>query len=273
MSIGITRKIIVTILALAFYSVSYAGNSCQSVEREMAYGTAALEGAKDRAGYLRSAKEFEAAVKKAPKCAAAHFNLGLVYEKADKFKEALGSLQSYLRLSPKASDAAEVRNKIYKLEYRLKDAGRVKAKEDALIEGRWTIIHAWSQQEHTSKTAEPTLQSDGWASYMLRKLDAPTSITVRGDRFNTSFRMSNLKNRNRTSFNFEGKVSGRSIRGTAQVLGRCVEFCGSCEVGGNFPFSGEVSKNGKTLMFVIDTRSDSCVGSFGAWWASVRLSR
>jgi len=112
---------IALIALLCFTTLSSANaDSCASVEREMAYGSVALEDAKDKSGFLQSAREFEVAANKAPDCAAAHFNLGLVYEKAGEYEKALKALQTYLRLSPNANDAAEVRNKTYQLEYRVK---------------------------------------------------------------------------------------------------------------------------------------------------------
>ena len=50
----------------------------------MAYGQAAAEDAKDRHGFRLAAQEFEKAVKKAPNCAVAYFNLGLVSEKGGR---------------------------------------------------------------------------------------------------------------------------------------------------------------------------------------------
>ena len=68
-------------------------------------GSVALEDAKDKNGFLQSAKEFEVAVKKAPDCAAAHFNLGLVYEKAGELAAVKAAYEQYLELAPSAPDA------------------------------------------------------------------------------------------------------------------------------------------------------------------------
>lgn len=108
-------------LVLGFAPAALA-DSCASVEREMTYGRVALQDAKGRAGYLESARQFEAAVAKAPKCAKARFNLGVVYEKAGAYRKALAAFQAYLRLAPGASDAKTVKTKIYELEYRAKKA-------------------------------------------------------------------------------------------------------------------------------------------------------
>ena len=114
-------SVLLTAFVLGFAGTSYA-DSCASVKREMIYGQTALKKASSKHGYLKSAKEFEEAVKKAPDCAAAHFNLGLVYDKAEEYKLALQAFRSYLKLSPNAADKSTVEDKIYELEYQIKDA-------------------------------------------------------------------------------------------------------------------------------------------------------
>ena len=128
--------ILTAIFVLGFTGASYA-DSCASVKREMTYGRIALEDAKDKQGYLESAKQFEAAVGKAPTCAAAHFNLGIVYEKAGDFEKALKSLKQYLTLAPKASDAEQVQEKIYELEYRAQKAASPPKGKWEHLSGKW----------------------------------------------------------------------------------------------------------------------------------------
>ena len=101
-------------------------DTCQAAEREMVYGETAFSDAKDKSGFLESARQFQAAVAKAPNCALAHFNLGVVYEKAGEYQKAVGPLQTYLKLAPNADDVAQVKKKIYALEYRIKRAAQTK---------------------------------------------------------------------------------------------------------------------------------------------------
>ncbi len=103
---------------------------CDAAKRELAYGQAATEDAKDQQGFLRAAREFEKAAKKAPNCAAAYFNLGVVYEKAGELSAAKSAYQRYLKLDPKAPDAARVEQQVFKLEYRIKRAGQTKRAAD-----------------------------------------------------------------------------------------------------------------------------------------------
>ncbi|NQV84226.1 MAG: hypothetical protein HQ494_10445 [Rhodospirillales bacterium] len=112
-------------------------DACQTAEREMEYGRVALEDAKDKKGFLESASQFKMAATKAPNCAQAHFNLGLVYEKAGEYQKAIGPLQTYLKLAPTATDVAQVKKKIYALEYRAKKAKIPRAPKPADLEGFW----------------------------------------------------------------------------------------------------------------------------------------
>ena len=140
---------------LIFLLVSLAGaaqaqtDACQAAEREMIYGETALADAKDKKGFLESARQFQAAAAKAPNCARAHFNLGLVYEKAGEYKKAVGPLLTYLKLLPNAADADQVRRKIIALEYRVSRAARARAEQPSPtperplsdLNGKWCGAH------------------------------------------------------------------------------------------------------------------------------------
>lgn len=114
------------------WPVQAQSDPCQAAEREMAYGAAAVEDSKDKAGFLRAARQFEGATRSAPRCAAARFNLGVAYEKAGQLQAAKDAYGHYLRLAPNAPDARAVRQRMYKLEYRV---GRAKARTN--LAGSW----------------------------------------------------------------------------------------------------------------------------------------
>jgi len=122
-------------LAFAFPGTSGA-TPCDAVKREMAYGQAASEDAKDETGFEHAAKEFQKAANKAPNCAAAFFNLGVVEEKAGALAAAKSAFERYLKLAPKAPDASSVEQLIYKLEYRITRAGQPKSRW-ARLNGKW----------------------------------------------------------------------------------------------------------------------------------------
>ncbi len=89
----------------------------EEVERRMARGEAAFESAKDVSGYDNAMREFHAAANAAPWYANAYFNLATAQEKAGKAKAAIESFRFYLLTAPGGKDAAEVKKRIYKLEY------------------------------------------------------------------------------------------------------------------------------------------------------------
>lgn len=117
MQVKMISKYLVAILILAFSGTSHANDSCQSVKREMVFGQTALKHANDKQGFLKAASEFKKATQKAPNCAAAYYNMGVVYEKAGEYKLAMEALDHYLELSPGAEDFNEVEMKTYELEY------------------------------------------------------------------------------------------------------------------------------------------------------------
>ncbi len=61
-------------------------------------------------------KEFEQAIRLAPDWPDAFYDLGLAQEGAKKYADAVKSYREYLRLAPNASDAAEVKSLISKME-------------------------------------------------------------------------------------------------------------------------------------------------------------
>lgn len=91
----------------------------EEAKRHMAYGTAAIEGAKSVADYQEAAKEFELATLAAPWLGNAYFNLGFVQDKAENYAAALRNLKFALLASP---DDQEIEALIFKVEYRNKKA-------------------------------------------------------------------------------------------------------------------------------------------------------
>ena len=144
-------NLMVLFFGVAFFAQSAAyANSCSSVEREMVQGETAVEFAKDKNGYQEAARLFEEATEKAPGCAAAYYNLGLIYEKTTDYFKGKKALEKYLQLSPDAKDAAAVRKQIYRMEFLAENKDSAEAenkkrfKEEeskrllGAVAGRWT---------------------------------------------------------------------------------------------------------------------------------------
>ncbi len=113
-------KMIITVLAVCSLLISIVNAQTVSEEarRHMARGQAAMEMAKSQDGYDAAINEFMQAKRLAPDWANVHYNLGLAEEKAGKLKEAIASFKQYLRLAPNSPEAAKIRERIYKLEYK-----------------------------------------------------------------------------------------------------------------------------------------------------------
>jgi tetratricopeptide (TPR) repeat protein len=91
----------------------------QEALKHMARGKAALGMARDSSGFLKAVDEYEKAVYFAPWYADAYFNLGVVSEKAGRYKEAIEALKAYLQAKLNAEDVNQVQMLIYEIEYKL----------------------------------------------------------------------------------------------------------------------------------------------------------
>lgn len=117
------KKLITRLSTLAILFSGITASFCQQTVSEEAKrhfdrGMAAVEMAKSFENYISAIKEFEQAAQLAPDWPDAYYNLGVVQEKAEKYRDALASLRRYLQLAPAANDADAVKTLINKLEYK-----------------------------------------------------------------------------------------------------------------------------------------------------------
>jgi len=141
------------LIGVVFNSVALSAENTADAKKFMARGQAAVEMAKDDAGFLRAAKEFEQAIAADPGLAEAYYNLGIVLDKAGQYDRAIENLNIYLEKAPNASDAEDVQGLIFKIEYRKEETDRQvveevhKASEEAEmnLEGVW--IGAWQPSD------------------------------------------------------------------------------------------------------------------------------
>ncbi len=96
-------------------------------ERRLVRGQALVESARDADAFMRAAAEFRAALRAAPWLADAHYNLGIVLDKAQRFSEAIRSLKLSILAAPNAKEAAEAQRLIYRIEVRQEELQRAKA--------------------------------------------------------------------------------------------------------------------------------------------------
>tara|TARA_R110002072_G_scaffold100742_2_gene221940 strand:- start:676 stop:1476 length:801 start_codon:yes stop_codon:yes gene_type:complete len=243
----------VSVIALAAVIIIAPGparaDACAVVEREMTFGEVALKQASDQAGYMKSAREFEAAAKKAPGCAAAQFNLGLVLEKAGQYEKARLALLKYLELVPNAPDAAAVRKKTYELEYLAR-------------EGTGTVAPTAA----ASQPASPWAKLEGqWCQVGLCRNDTPVfDLMVKGEQFSMVMRPFYIHSPTNCKIGqkdiLEGSISATgAIQGTRRSGG--IRFEPRCVAGRlpinqwNYetsPMTGRVTGQGAILEFTFN---------------------
>ncbi|HEY1210807.1 MAG TPA: tetratricopeptide repeat protein [Terracidiphilus sp.] len=117
--------IIFIILLMSISTRAFGQGIPEEARRFMSRGMAAVEMAKTPKDYERAVSEFEQAQKLAPDWPEVYFNLGSVQAKAGNYSEAMRNYKRYLELAPNAPDAANVRDEIYKLEYRAEQQAKV----------------------------------------------------------------------------------------------------------------------------------------------------
>ena len=98
------------VLSVAY---SFGQDVSEEARRHYDYGVAAVK----TTDYEAAIKEFEQATVLAPGWPEAFYNLGLAYEGAKKYTDAVKSYREYLRLAPNAGDATEVKSLVNELEY------------------------------------------------------------------------------------------------------------------------------------------------------------
>ena len=111
--------ILATILLLLFFTIdqSFCQIISDEARRHFDRAMAVVEMAKTPADYEKAITEFEKAKSFSPDWPEVYYNLGLIQEKGGRYGDAVTNLKQYLRLAPKAKNAAAVKSHINKLEY------------------------------------------------------------------------------------------------------------------------------------------------------------
>ncbi len=120
-----------------FVGAAYAQTIPEAARRHMTRGQAAIEMARSPHDLDMAAKEFQEATRLAPAWPEPWYDpwydLAGIEEKTGKFKEAVGNLKKYLRLTLNAPNAAKIRERIYKLEFKAEQILTVPEIIDALL--------------------------------------------------------------------------------------------------------------------------------------------
>jgi lipoprotein NlpI len=84
----------------------------------------------------RGRSVFEKVAQLAPQWPDVYYNLGLLLEKTGNYDDAIQNFRTYLQLAPASPDAHQVRETIYKLEYK-------RERSNIGGDGRWTRTSWW----------------------------------------------------------------------------------------------------------------------------------
>ena len=126
----------ILLILLCITPVTWAQQTVSDeARRHFDRGMAVIETAKKPADYKEAIREFEQAVQLAQEWADAYYNLGMVQEKAGNVNDAIENLRHYLRLSPDAADAQQVKSLINKLEYKQDKTQRATKVYDIMTSG------------------------------------------------------------------------------------------------------------------------------------------
>lgn len=99
-------------------------------------GMAVIETAESLEDFNEAIIEFEKAKTYAPNWEDIYYNLGFVYDKTEKYEEAIKNLRQYLKLVPDAEDADEVESMLNKIEYKNEKAAEKQNRYKDLL-GIW----------------------------------------------------------------------------------------------------------------------------------------
>ncbi len=229
-------------------------------ERRMVRGQALVESAKDADAFLRAASEFRAAVRAAPWLADAHYNLGVVLDKAQRFDEAIRSLKLSILIAPNSKEAGEAQRLIYRIEVRQEEGERAKERaQKEMVTRKEEAQRAKAEDERKAEQQRVARQREEEERNAIQKRFVGTWYTgdaTRGEmviRYEATV-IGNKFEIRAISAHFEGKsyqVTSSFWRGTIEGVIITGTFLsdGSERGGGSYarPMKGSISQDGQTL--------------------------
>ena len=182
------RKMTATLFAILFWvfgsaTGSLAGDVPEEAMRHYNRALAAVETAKSSEDYEDAIKEYEEATQAAPEWADPYYGMGLVQEKAGKYRDAVASLKKYLELDPDAADARAVKDRIYQLEYK---AEQEITRDEALdIFGLLLDETKWKRSETEITSVPQPFDGADFVQNLNRQGDR-IAVTYRSDKQRTA---------------------------------------------------------------------------------------
>jgi len=148
----------------------FAQDIPEEAQKHLARGKAAVEMAKNPEDYKAAITEFQQAIQIAPTWGEPHYQLGLAYEKMEKYSDAIASLKRYVELAPDAENVKEVKELIYKLEFKAEQTPTVSDIIDIMVN-----MYNWDWSE----TGERVVLNSGFYLYNLGKIEKVGENSVR----------------------------------------------------------------------------------------------
>jgi len=233
------RTLFIALITLFSFAGSALAGPCDTAKREMAFGEAATEDAKDKAGLKRAAEEFNKAVRKAPNCAAAFFNLGVVQEKSGELVAAKAAYEQYLKLAPSAPDAESVEQQVFKLEYRIQQAAASSMSEKSSLSwnklaGRWCQVSTCGS---------------GRSSYELTINESQIDISKQHEYVSPHGCWGRYRDNYSGRISSNGSIKGTYIKSYIVRESRCVSGSGRVNEWNNesVPFTGKIVGDGAII--------------------------
>jgi tetratricopeptide (TPR) repeat protein len=135
MKTGNSLKLFLIILSFCLFGmqVIFAQDVPEEARKHFVRGQTAAELAKFPEDYNLAITEFKLAIQLSPLWAEPNYQLGLVQEKTAQYTDAIASLKKYLELAPDASNVNEVKDLIYKIEFKAEQTLTVSDIIDVLV--------------------------------------------------------------------------------------------------------------------------------------------
>jgi len=221
----------------------------EEARRHMLRGEAAVDAARDKGGFLRAADEFHKALLRAPWLAEGYYNLGVVYDKAGLYEEAVQALNMYLMTKPNAGDSKQARDLIYKIEYRQEEAKRVAAEE------REKTLAAKQQEHEKVRKAIRNLagtwgnKQTNWTEFYELIVTGDDSFILRYKYYTKTGNFPGNPFPHKDEYNL--KINGDNLSGSRTLW---IDFQSSgfnCSVPEKtFPVSGMLSDHGNSIVII-----------------------
>lgn len=201
----------------------------EEARRYMARGQAAIEMARSPEEYGDAIKEFEKAARLAPDWPDPFFNLALLQEKTGRFKEAVVSLREYLRLAPNSPDAAKMRERLYKLEYKAEQTLTIPDIIDVLVSNFSMDTDLWRATK--SSPNNPRGCGGTWMELILSRAGADSVKALaslryyqsNGGQYHQTLKITGPVLRYVTTINVCGDTANRQLGGCDSVMEHEIE--------------------------------------------------